>query len=216
MNRITWIDKEDTSINGTFFPEFMYSRICALQTTIPQYPERIELIHLLQYRPWTPDEIRAHFYNIEYISNIQLCIDKDGQLSTKYNNDDSYFYIHYLHHIAQHSSHKKVYTQIKGEEYGIFSLPEPSNQTTNGSTGNTSTVLRNNYSTENRPTIEGPIIRRMYQGADYKAAGRALSVGLIEAKNGKKVIWLSENERQQVLTYIYNRRQYARVSPNHY
>ena len=117
MNRITWTDNEDPTVNGTTFPEFMYQRICALHTTIPMYPDKLELLHLLQYRSWKPDEIRAHFYNVEYISNLHLCIDEDGEVWTKYNNEEVYYYMEFLHQAAKHSSHKDVYTQIKGEEY---------------------------------------------------------------------------------------------------
>lgn len=197
MNRVEY--------NNTLFPEFMFGRISALHNTYMLYLEKNpELSLLLKYRSWTRDEIHAHFYSIEYMSNLHLCMD-ENEISTKYDHFDSYFYLQFLDLIAGDEPHHLLYQKIKGTEYGIFEFAEPSDRSSNGGSGNES-PFRNVFTTENRPKLEGPIIRKMYQGADYLSAGRALTVGLIEAKDGKKVIWLSEEERQNVLQYIYNRR----------
>ena len=92
MNRVEY--------DNTLFPEFMYCRISALHNTLMKYPEKnFELSLLLKYRSWTRDEIHAHFYSIEYMSNLHLCIDKN-EISTKYDHVDSYFYLQFLGLIA--------------------------------------------------------------------------------------------------------------------
>lgn len=202
--QIRWIDSD--SSNGMTFPEFMYCRIQALHITIPKYTDNPELGHLLKYRSWSRDEIAAHFLNVEYQCNQHIILTSKGYLDTLYTNDDCFFYLQFLYKVAEHSTHEQVYTQIKGHEYGVFSWAEKSISSSPGGVGGQKNMHRVTYTWEDRPKLNGKIVRRMYQGADYVCAGRALQVGLIEQKINKKVIWLSIDEHDQVLHYLRGKR----------
>ena len=72
-------------------------------------------------------------------------------------------------------------------------------------------MKRELYTWETRPKLKGmfqgrKVIRRMYQGADYVSAGRALKLGLIEEKSTKKVIWLSWIEHRFIWAYVRGKR----------
>jgi hypothetical protein len=202
--QITYISDDYT--NGDTFPVFMYNRISALHITIPQYINRPELIYLLKYRSWSRGEIEAHFYNIEYNCNRLIFLDKQGELDTNYTHEETYYYLQFLHAIADHSSHREVYSNIVGTEFGIFDWAQPTDSHGGHGIGNIGTVYREVYTWKNRPKLEGKVTRRMYQGADYVCAGRALTLGLIEQKPNKKVIWLSVEEHKLVRDYARSRR----------
>ena len=200
--QITYVSND--SNNGYTFPEIMVGRIAALHITIPQHKNNYSF-HLLRYRQWSADEIRAHFYNVEYQCNQQIYLNKHGLLDTEYTNNDSYFYLEFLYLVAQYTSHEELYNRIAGNQFGIFTWAEPTEGHGPQGSGGVSTS-RVNYTWHTRPKIEGKVVRRMYQGADYVCAGRALSVGLIEKKPRKRVIWLTTQEHKQVVNYVRGKR----------
>ena len=211
MSYETWFDNR---ITHSDLKEFSFPVIMAIRVQ-RFYDEKLKGIHnnphnedpyLLNFGSWTPDEIEAHFYGIEFLSNLQLYINEEGKLDTKYQHKDAVFYVGLLRSEAIKTSSKEVYQRIKGEEYGIFELPEETNIEHKKGGGNGTASHRNVYTKENRPTINGKVVRKMYQGADYVCAGRALYIGLIEKKHHKTVIWLSVNEHKEVLKYVMNRK----------
>ena len=102
----------------------------------------------------------------------------------------------------------QIYEQIHGDEYGIFSLAEPTDIAQPSKEGVSKIITnRTTYTAETRPVLEGKVTRKMYLSAAYVSAGRHLTIGLIEKKRFKRsVIWLTPAEHSEVLQYINYKR----------
>ena len=103
---------------------------------------------------------------------------------------------------------QEIYDQLNGDEYGIFSLAEPTDIAQPSKEGASKIITnRTSYTAETRPVLEGKVTRKMYLSAAYVSAGRQLTIGLIEKKRFKRsVIWLTPAEHSEVLQYINYKR----------
>ena len=180
-----------------YFVDFCYFRLTAAGHSV------IPIIDKM-FDGWTEKEIKGAFQEAE-ISASQGLYCEDGEWKTKSKHPLAHYFIEHLTMVCgKYGMTPSILTS--SSEYGIFEWAEPSSTKGGMGIGGSVTISRELYTWETRPKLEGKITRRMYQGADYCSAGRALSLGLIERKTTKTVIWLSPDEHKKVLKYLGNKR----------
>ena len=193
------INLEPFQSDMNYFVDFCYFRIAAPQNTTMPITDKM-------FIGWSEEQIKGAFQEAEVAAQQSLYCE-NGQWKTRSNHPLAHYWIEHLIMVSgkygmKHMSHDLT----PQEEYGVFDWAEPSSQKGGFGIGGGSSIIRELYTWKTRPKLEGKVIRRMYQGADYVSAGRALTLGLIEQKSTKKVIWLSIEEHKLVLSYVRGKR----------